>query len=134
MQNKKLKTRLHQRAGVAVIDLHGELDGTAQESLRDAYRTAQAWKARAIVLNFAGVRYINSKGIALIVGLLSEARESSTRLLACGLSEHYLEIFEITRISDYIDIYPDMPAALLGTGALRQTVPAQRDDGPVSAL
>jgi anti-sigma B factor antagonist len=133
MPLKTLRTSLHQKLGIAVIDLRGELDGAAHGILRDAFATAKAWRSPAVLLNFAGVGYINSKGIALIVGLLSEARRSSTPLLACGLSEHYVEIFEITRLSDYIDVYPDESTALLEARSLRETLPAQREDRPVSA-
>ena len=57
-----------------------------------------------ILLNFQEVDYINSTGIALIVGLLAQARKSHRRLVVCGLSEHYQEIFRITRLSDFIEI------------------------------
>lgn len=134
MRRKKLRVRLHQESGIAVIDLHGELDGTAHQTLHDAYGRAEAWSPPAVLLNFAGVEYINSKGIALIVGLLSQARRSSTQLLASGLSEHYIEIFDITRLSEYIELYPDESAALLGPRALRETVPAQREDGTAGAF
>ncbi len=56
------------------------------------------------MLNFAGVDYINSTGIALIVGLLAKARAAHTPLAATGLSEHYREIFTITRLSDFMEI------------------------------
>jgi anti-anti-sigma factor len=67
-----------------------------------------------VLLNFGGVGYINSTGIALIVGLLAQARKERRQLLACGLSEHYREIFEITRLSDFMTTYADESAALTG--------------------
>ena len=45
--------------------------------------------ARTVVLDFADVDYINSTGIALIVGLLAKARRSTATVRAFGLSEHY---------------------------------------------
>ena len=66
------------------------------------------------MLNFEGVDYINSTGIALIVGLLAQARKSHRRLVVCGLSEHYQEIFRITRLSDFMQIFDDEPSALAG--------------------
>jgi anti-sigma B factor antagonist len=32
--------------------------------------------------------------------------------LSCGLSDHYKEIFKITRLADFLQIYPDEAAAL----------------------
>jgi anti-anti-sigma factor len=65
-----------------------------------------------ILLNFSDVDYINSTGIALIVNLLTRARKAHHRLLACGLSDHYAEIFQITRLADFIGIFPDEASAL----------------------
>jgi anti-sigma B factor antagonist len=58
------------------------------------------------------VDYINSTGIALIVGLLAKARASRRSLLACNLSQHYVEIFNITRLSDFVSVFPDEESAL----------------------
>lgn len=124
MQRKPLRARARQRSGLAVIELRGEVDGSAQEALDAAYAKAEDWGFPAILLDFYQVGYINSKGIALIVGLLSRARASSTQLLASGLSEHYREIFHITRLSDYITIYPDKQTALLEAASPQEAVPA----------
>lgn len=128
MHRKALKASIRQRSGVAVIHLHGEVDGSAQHALGAAYAKAEGWGLPAILLDFRDVGYINSKGIALIVGLLSRARASSTRLLACGLSEHYLEIFQITRLSDYITIYPDEQTALLEAASLGESAHTRREN------
>jgi anti-anti-sigma factor len=91
----------------AVIDLRGDIDGSSRDELAAAYDRAVAAGAGALLLNFAAVEYINSTGIALIVGLLGRARAEGRTLAACGLSEHYREIFEVTRLSDFIAIYAD---------------------------
>ena len=59
------------------------------------------------MLDFAAVDYINSTGIALIVGLLAEARKTGQEVQARGLAEHYREIFRITRLSDFMTILDD---------------------------
>jgi anti-anti-sigma factor len=97
---------------VAVLDLMGEINGFAEEALNTAYQQAHAKDTNTILLNFEGVDYINSTGIALIVGLLAKARASHKRLLACNLSEHYVEIFNITRLSDFMGIFPDEQSAV----------------------
>ena len=49
---------------------------------------------------------------AVIVGLLARARKSGLRLLTYGLSDHYVEIFKITRLADFMGIFPDEATAL----------------------
>jgi anti-sigma B factor antagonist len=106
---------------VAIIDLCGEINAGAEEALNTAYVEAGRQNPTAIVLNFSGVDYINSTGIALIVGLLAQARKSNRRLLTFGLSAHYVEIFQITRLVDYMSVYPDEASALAAVSAPAQT-------------
>ncbi len=112
MTPSPFEAQVRQHNGVAVIDLHGEINGNAEDLLDKAYAQAVDLQPHDILLNFAGVDYINSTGIALIVGLLAQARKSGRRLLTCGLSPHYVEIFKITRLSDFMSIHPDEASAL----------------------
>ena len=112
MPAKHLEASVRHLAGAAVIDLDGEINGFGEETLNDAYSEAEAKDPEVILLNFEGVDYINSTGIALIVSLLTRARASQRRLSAYGLSDHYVEIFNITRLSDFMGIYPDEKSAV----------------------
>ena len=56
--------------------------------------------------------YINSTGIALIVSVLARARAERRKVVASGLSAHYREIFDITRLSDFIELFPDLDRAV----------------------
>jgi anti-anti-sigma regulatory factor len=48
------------------------------------------------------------------VGVLAEARRQKTKVVACGLSGHYREIFQVTRLSDFMPIFADEDEALAG--------------------
>ena len=95
------------RAGAAVIDMKGQIDRTSEAALQAAYAEVAAAHPSAVLLNFGGVDYINSTGIAVIVGVLAQARKDHLNITACGLSDHYKEIFEITRLSDFMTIFED---------------------------
>jgi anti-anti-sigma factor len=98
--------------GVAVVDLAGDINANAEEELGRAYDEATNGDASTILLNFERVGYINSTGIALIVGAMAKARKEGLTMAACGLSEHYRHIFEITRLVDFMHIFPDEESAL----------------------
>ena len=106
-----LETQVRAAGGGATIDLHGDIDGGAREAIERAYTQAAEEGGGEVLLNFSDVGYINSTGIALIVGLLARARAEGRPVAACGLSDHYQTIFEITRLSDFMSIYPDETAA-----------------------
>jgi anti-anti-sigma factor len=96
----------------AFIDMTGDIDGFAEEAINAAYSDAEANEPQTVMLNFSKVHYINSTGIALIVGLLARARGKHITLVTFGLSDHYVEIFTITRLSDFMTIAPDEESAL----------------------
>ena len=105
---------VRRRDGVAVIDLVGDVNRGAEDALEAAWLRATAEPADAVVLNFESAGYINSTGIALIVGLLARARAAGIEIRAFGLTPHYREIFEITRLADFLAISPDEDAAVHG--------------------
>ena len=100
------------RARVVVLDISGELRGDAREDLEAAYADAATREPQAVVLNLTDVAYMDSTGIALLVGLLARTRRDGRELSAYGLSDHYREIFAITRLSEFIHVYDDEPSAV----------------------
>lgn len=101
--------------GTATVILRGEIDGAAKAVLPAAYAEAVATGEPAgILLDFTAVDYINSTGIALIVGVLAQARADRRTVAATGLTEHYRHIFTITRLVDFIQLV-DPADAIAGT-------------------
>ena len=100
------------RARVVVLDLSGDLRSDARDDLETAYTDAAARDPQSVVLNLTDVEYMDSTGIALLVGLLARARRDGREISAYGLTDHYREIFAITRLSEFIHVYDDEPSAL----------------------
>lgn len=98
----------------SVLEMSGTVTRTAQEKMEAAYREATAG-SRRVLLDFGAVEYINSTGIAVIVGLLAMARADKREIGAFGLSDHYRKVFQITRLSDFMTIYDDESAAAATT-------------------
>jgi anti-sigma B factor antagonist len=130
MAVKHLEVGVRREPGGTVLDLRGEINGFAQEALDAAYTEAEKDNRDPILLNFEEVDYINSTGIALIVGLLARARAAKRDLSAYGLSEHYVEIFNITRLSDFVSVFPDERSAM--EIADQPASPSTRPEGPTS--
>lgn len=114
MNNKEFQAQVRHQAGTATIDLSGEINGFAEAHLNAAYAQAETADPERVILNFGQVSYINSTGIALIVSLLARARKSHRQLVVFGLSDHYVEIFQVTRLADFMTIYPDEASAVAG--------------------
>jgi anti-sigma B factor antagonist len=102
---------------ISVVDVSGELTGAAEAELMEAYREADRPGVRAIVLNFSGLEYMNSTGIGRLVTLLVRANRQRQKLLAYGLTDHYRQIFSLTRLDEAIAILDSEDAALAAAAA-----------------
>jgi anti-anti-sigma factor len=98
--------------GTGVIEIRGDITAASEDALMDAYGRAGDGDARAVLLDFSQLEYMNSGGIGLLVTLLVRANRAKQRLLACGLNDHYRQIFELTRLDEAISIYTDEAEAL----------------------
>lgn len=108
--------RIVEAPGVVVLELHGNVDRSVTDELTGAYERGIAQRdatdLERLVLDFSGTDYINSSGIALIVSVLARARVEGRTVAATGLSDHYRHIFDITRLSDFIEVCPDLETAV----------------------
>jgi anti-sigma B factor antagonist len=102
----------HPRPQVAVIDIGGEVTSHCEEVLMGAYEDASTSGTKGIVLNFAGLDYMNSGGIGMLVTLLVRANRNKQKLAACGLTPHYQQIFQLTRLDEAIALHDDEAAAV----------------------
>jgi anti-anti-sigma factor len=111
MPGTTFSTDVRTLAELTILDLHGDINRDAQSGLETAYRQAEE-RGVSVALNFTDTDYINSTGIAVIVGILAMARTKGISVRAFGLSDHYRRIFEITRLSDFMTVHTDQQAAL----------------------
>jgi anti-anti-sigma factor len=97
---------------VATMRIGGDVTSASEQELMAGYVLAVEGGARAIVLDFSALEYMNSGGIGLLVTLLVRAQRGGVRLLASGLSDHYREILALTRLDEAIEIHLDSRAAV----------------------
>ncbi len=102
--------------GIALIAMSGEITGASDAALTAAY-TRVGPDARALLLDFSGLEYMNSSGIGVLVTLLVRTNRHHQRLLAFGLSDHYRQILELTRLDEAIGVHPDAASAVAAARA-----------------
>lgn len=96
----------------SIVDIHGDVTAQAENALMDAYAQATNGGISNVILNFEGLDYMNSSGIGLLVTLLIRTQRQNQKLLAYGLSDHYHQIFELTRLDEAISLYTSEGDAL----------------------
>ena len=100
----------------SVIDIKGDVTAASEGVLMEAYKQAGGEKTKNVLLNFSGLEYMNSGGIGMLVTLLVRANRHKQNLMACGLNDHYRQIFELTRLDEAIGIHPTESDALQAAG------------------
>jgi anti-sigma B factor antagonist len=103
---------LDRSGAVATMRIAGDVTSASEAELMAGYTQAIEDGARAIILDFSRLEYMNSGGIGLLVTLLVRAQRGGVRLLASGLSEHYREILALTRLDEAIEIHVNEGAAV----------------------
>lgn len=98
--------------GASVIHIAGDVTAACEQSLMSAHEEATDAGASLVVLDFSAMEYMNSGGIGMLVTLLVRGQRRQQRLAAVGLTEHYRQIFELTRLDEAITLHDDVAAAL----------------------
>ncbi|RME73747.1 MAG: anti-sigma factor antagonist, partial [Chloroflexi bacterium] len=112
MMTDEVKVSVRWEGKTAILDLIGDLTNFAEETVNHAYRTVSENGADNIILNFRENDYINSAGIAIVIGVVTEARKRNQHLALSGLSTHFQKIFRMVGLTQYADLYPTVGEAL----------------------
>jgi anti-sigma B factor antagonist len=97
---------------VTVLRFEGDIASTSKDAVLGAYQALPKGTTKLILLDFTGVEYINSSGIALVIQLLIEASNAGQKVCAFGLSAHFTKVFTMVGITKYASLYPTQAEAL----------------------
>lgn len=99
-QNTRVATRKNN--DVAIIDIEGEVTSFSEKILESTYEKLSKDGFKKICLNFDKVSYINSAGMAILIGILTKSRNSEQTLRCWGLTDHFQKIFDMVGITRYM--------------------------------
>jgi anti-anti-sigma factor len=106
----------------AIMTLRGDVNAAGEEPIRGAYTSATADGARYILFDLGDAEYINTSGIAVLIGIVMEAQRADQRVLIYGISSHYRKIFELVRLPMYVEMCETEAEALRAVGIDPETV------------
>ncbi|GAB4441850.1 MAG: STAS domain-containing protein [Anaerolineae bacterium] len=110
--SEEIQVSVRGEGNATIIDLVGDVTTFAEEAINQAYKSASDEGARNIVFNFRENDYINSAGIAILIGVVTEARKRDQKLLMTGLSAHFQKIFRMVGLTQYADLHASVDEAL----------------------
>jgi anti-sigma B factor antagonist len=115
-----LEQNVRQISDVAILDLSGRLSlGEALAFgpgsgvlLADAIRELTKKDKKKILLNLAGVTYVDSSGVGQLMGALVTARNQGGDLKLLKPSNQILNLLQITKLHGVFDVHQDESAAI----------------------
>jgi anti-anti-sigma factor len=102
-KGQEVSTRL--KGDVSVIDIRGDLTALSAAPIEEAYRGVTAAGARKILMVFASDCYINSGGIAVLIGILGESKRKAQTVRMTGLTPHFQKVFAMVGLTKYAHIH-----------------------------
>jgi anti-sigma B factor antagonist len=100
------------REGVNVLPLKGEIDLHVSPSVTASLNAMINKKPKRLVVDLSQVTYIDSAGLAALIEAMQTVEGYGGRFLLAGLQETVRSIFEISRLDQVFQIFPDADAAL----------------------
>jgi anti-sigma B factor antagonist len=100
-------------AGVVVLNLEGSLImGGGSTHFRDTIRRLIGEGRKNILLNFAGIKYVDSSGIGELVSALVALNREEGHLKLTNLTERVEEVMTLSSLRSLFEIYRDESQAL----------------------
>jgi len=95
-----------------VFPLEGEIDLHRSLEVSQDLRTLVAEKPKVLVVDLARVTYMDSSGLAVLIEGLQGVQEYGGRFRLASVQESVRHIFEIARLDQVFEIFPDVDSAL----------------------
>jgi len=112
MTNKDIEVAVSEKNDVSIINIKGDVTAITGEAIEDTYHKISTDGAKKILLYFDKDGYINSGGIAILIGIASEGMKNQQKIRITGLSSHFQKIFHMVGLTKYTEIFPSEELAL----------------------
>ncbi len=108
-----LKMPVRYSENVAIIDLSGRLTlGEPAGALRDLLKELISKQQTNILLNLAGVSYIDSSGLGELVGGFATVGNRGGRLKLENVQQRVHELMQLTKLYSVFDVFTDEAEAI----------------------
>ncbi|MEU5552559.1 STAS domain-containing protein [Micromonospora sp. NPDC047793] len=97
--------------GCTVVEVQGDLDMATSPRLRGTLQKLVDAGDRQVVVDLAGVAFMDSSALGALVVMFKSSREAGGRLSLAGVRPAVRRVLNITSVDRVIDIYDDVPAA-----------------------
>jgi anti-sigma B factor antagonist len=97
------------REGERILQLIGPITLTTLFGFRDVIRAEKT--AKAIILDFSQVPYVDSAGVGAIVNAHVSCVNSGRRLILVAVQDRIRTLMKVTRVDEVLSVFPSLPEA-----------------------
>lgn len=95
---------------ITVVRFTGDVTSASKAAVLGTYQGLPPGTKR-ILLDFSGVDYLNSSGIALVIQLMIAASKGGQSVQTFGLKPHFIKVFTMVGITKYTTLHADEQSA-----------------------
>jgi len=107
-----MKIMIERRGECTLCKIEGEINLSTSPELRKAFDDFIRNSMKKIVVDFSGVPYVDSSGLATLIELLQRLKKINGALRICCVPEKVKNVFEITKLHKLFEIFDDQASAL----------------------
>jgi len=95
-----------------IVELAGEIDMKCSAKIKNKFKEVFRNKPHAVIVDMTRVSFMDSSGLAVLVGALKRSRINNSELKLAGLTKDVKAIFEICRLETIFQIFDTLNEAL----------------------
>jgi anti-anti-sigma factor len=106
-----MKVRESRHSWIHVFHIYGDIDLHYTTGFRELFQRKIEARCVALVVDFTGVTFVSSTGIAVLLEYLRDATQFGGQLCVVGLNDQVRQVFEIVRLDKALALFANLDEA-----------------------
>ncbi len=101
-----METVVEEKGDVVIIRVQGRLDAASSPQLEKKINSIIDSGFFKLVLNFAGVDYLSSSGMRLMLSVSKKLKHLEGKVVACCLNDEVMDVIKMAGFHQVLEFYP----------------------------
>ena len=99
-------------AAATIVPLQGQINSANAAAIEAQVLALVDGGTKNLILDFAGLDYISSAGLRMVLVVAKRLKQESGLLVLCGMQPHVREVFDISGFLAILNVEPTRSEAL----------------------
>lgn len=101
-----MEAQVEEKGDVVVVRIQGRLDAASSPQLEKKVNAIIDSGHFKIILNFAGVEYLSSAGMRLMLSVSKKLKHLEGKVVACSINDDVMEVVKMAGFHQVLELYP----------------------------